>query len=214
MDSSEMGDVLYGAEGFSYVPQVEPDSGQGRVLVRDAADDVVLETSYSPDKGNHYRVQFGARDLEIDDLMEAGLIGEEDIYEEQMPGDDLIGTVTPSDVDEWETRRYCAFQMDGFRYIFEDVDEEDPTRVVLEADGDRADDLVKKVASGMVRFGEYTVESHFEDHYRNDKKPYDPESDGTGLKTVGTKNILENVVSTSLELSEEVLEGDIEERME
>jgi hypothetical protein len=210
MDSSDMGDVLYGPEGFSYVPQVDPDTGSGRVLVRDAVDDLVLETRYS-DSDECYRVQFGADDLGIEDLKDTGLVDEEDVFEQDMPRDDLLGTISPSDVDEWETRSYCKFEMDGFSYIFEDVDEDDPTRVILEAGEDQVDALPGKVAGGMVRFGEYTVQSHFEDPYLDDKKPYEPGSDGTGLKTIGKRNILENVVETSLHLSEEVLEGDIEE---
>ena len=211
MRSSEFGDVLYGSEDFSYIPRVE-DGQLSRTLVRDASDDLVMETVYSPDYGadEDVHVQFAAGDLSVDDLLDENIIEEDDIYEHDVCSPEgFIGTVTPSEQDDWTRKRYVSMDCNGFKYVFEDVDEDVPTRVIMRAEAEDAEDLPVRVAEGLIRFGEYTVESHFEDPYRNNKAPYDPDVPGTGINTVGKRNVLENVVDKSIEVSMECVEGDL-----
>ena len=211
MRSSEFGDVLYGAEDFSYIPRVE-DGQLARTLVRDASDDLLLETVYSPEygAGEDVHVQFAAGDLSIGDLLDANIIEEDDIYEHDVcSSEGFLGTASPSEQDDWTRKRYASMETDGFRYMFEDVDEDVPTRVIMRSEAEDAGDLPVRVAEGLIRFGDYTVESHFEDPYRNNKAPYDPDVPGTGISTVGKRNILENVVDNSIEVSMESLEGDL-----
>ncbi|MFB6241559.1 MAG: hypothetical protein ABEJ36_02015 [Candidatus Nanosalina sp.] len=218
MDSSDMGDVLYGPEGFSYAPRLDP-SGSGRTLVRDAADDILLESQYVPDAEKELKVQFQAgpeEDLGVRELLDRGVIDRDDVYEQDMPSDDgFLGAITTSEVDDWTRRRYCKFGTEeGFTYTFTGVDGSEPTKILMEADESEVDGLADRAAEGLMQFADYTIQSHFEDPYLNDRKPYDPESEAAGLKTVGKRNILENVVETSLHLSGEVVEGNLESWME